>query len=171
VRRAPDSSSSIIASLRTETTKTDRSVRDLAKRAIESASVTPRRAGGAASVDESTALSYQLVVLKHLAGSEAMITAFRSEARRGAVDAQVAAWSKELLSTTRMLEASAVSDDPAMRRLLQDLELVLAQIKQYVTRGTNNPDDLDLIEQSIIKRGVISKLRSNAPARNAPAGI
>ena len=48
---------------------------------------------------------------------------------------------------------------------------MLAQIKQYVTRGTNNPEDLDLIEQSIIKRGVINKLRSTIPARNVPAGI
>jgi hypothetical protein len=118
-----------------------------------------------------TSLSYHLVVLKHLAGSEAMITAFRSAARHGEVDVQIAAWSKELLSTTRMLEASVATDDPTMKRLLEDLDLVLAQIKQYVTRGTNNPEDLDLIEQSIIKRGVINKLRSTIPARNVPAGI
>ena len=117
----------------------------------------------------STALSYRLVVLKHLAGSEAMITAFRSAARNGEIDAQIADWSKELLSTTRMLEASAATDDPTTKRLLEDLDLVLAQIKQYVTRGKNNPGDLDLIEQSIIKRGVITKLRSTAPARNVPA--
>jgi len=110
-------------------------------------------------------------MLKHLAGSEAMITAFRSAARQGEIDAQIAAWSKELLSTTRMLEASAASDDPMMKRLLEDFDLVLAQIKQYVTRGTNNPEDLDLIEQSIIKRGVITKLRGTVPARNVPAGI
>ena len=100
-----------------------------------------------------------------------MITAFRSAARQGEVDAQIAAWSQELLSTTRMLEASRGTDDPTMKRLLEDLDLVLAQITQYLTRGTNNPEDLDLIEQSIIKRGVITKLRSTVPARNVPAGI
>ena len=122
------------------------------------------------SIDASAALSYRLVVLKHLAGSEAMITAFRSSAKRGEVDAQIADWSKELLSTTRMLETSAASDDPTMRRLLEDLDLVLAQIKQYVTRGTNSPDDLDLIEQSINKRGVMTKLRSTLPNRTSPVG-
>jgi hypothetical protein len=122
------------------------------------------------SVDASASLSYRLVVLKHLAGSEAMITAFRSSAKRGEVDAQIADWSKELLSTTRMLETSAASDDPTMRRLLEDLDLVLAQIKQYVTRGTNSPDDLDLIEQSINKRGVMTKLRSTLPNRASPVG-
>jgi hypothetical protein len=125
----------------------------------------------AARDSSAASLSYHLVVLKHLAGSEAMITAFRSAARTGEVDAQIAAWSKELLSTTRMLEASVATDDPTMKRLLEDLDLVLAQIKQYVTRGTNDPEDLDLIEQSIIKRGVITKLRGTVPARNVPAGI
>lgn len=163
-----DSTPQLITQLRQETTATDRRVRELAAanpaRGVDRTTTSTR-------ADESTALSYRLVMLKHLAGSEAMITAFRSAASRGEVDAQIAAWSKELLSTTRMLEASSASDDPMMKRLLEDLDLVLAQIKQYVTRGTNNPDDLDLIEQSIIKRGVITKLRSNIPARNAPAGI
>ena len=121
-------------------------------------------------LDSSASLSYRLVVLKHLAGSEAMITAFRSAARRGEVDAQLADWSKELLSTTRMLEASPATDDPAMKRLLEDLDLVLAQIKQYAARGTTNRDELDLIEQSIIKRGVMTTLRSTVPVRNAPSG-
>jgi hypothetical protein len=148
--------------------------RDTAHQAVARTS-SPEAAGSKASrtgesIDASASLSYRLVVLKHLAGSEAMITAFRSSAKRGEVDAQIADWSKELLSTTRMLEASASSDDPTMRRLLEDLDLVLAQIKQYVTRGTNSPDDLDLIEQSINKRGVMTKLRSTLPNRTSPVG-
>jgi hypothetical protein len=109
-------------------------------------------------------------MLRHLAGSEAMITAFRSSARRGEVDAQIGDWSRELLGTTRLLEASPVTQDPTMKRLLEDLDLVLAQIGQYVTNGKNDPNDLDLIEQSIDKRGVITKLRSSLPARMLPAG-
>jgi hypothetical protein len=164
---ASDSTGQVITRLRQETTATDRRVRELASAGTPSGT---DRSSGASAADESTALSYHLVVLKHLAGSEAMITAFRSAARHGEIDAQIADWSKELLSTTRMLEASVATDDPTMRRLLEDLDLVLAQIKQYVTRGTNNPDDLDLIEQSIIKRGVITKLRGTPSARNVPAG-
>jgi hypothetical protein len=166
-RAGADSTPEIIGKLRQETTATDRRVRELASASTSSGT---DRSSGASASDESTALSYHLVVLKHLAGSEAMITAFRSAARHGEIDAQIADWSKELLSTTRMLEASVATDDPTMKRLLEDLDLVLAQIKQYVTRGTNNPGDLDLIEQSIIKRGVITKLRSTVPARNVPAG-
>jgi hypothetical protein len=115
-------------------------------------------------------LAYHLVVLQHLAGSEAMITAFRTAARRGEMDAQLATWSRELLSTTRMLETSAATQDPTMKRLLEDLDLVIAQIVQYVTHGTNNSEELDLIEQSIKTRGVITNLRGTVSARNS-AGI
>jgi hypothetical protein len=109
-------------------------------------------------------------MLRHIAGTEAMITAFRSSARRGEVDTQIADWSRELLSTTRMLEASPVNRDPTMKRLLEDLDLVIVQIAQYSTSGKHNPDDLDLIEQSIDKRGVMTKLHSSLPARRFPAG-
>lgn len=120
--------------------------------------------------DPSASLSYRLVVFKHLANSEALITAFRSAAKRGEVDAGLRDWSKETLTTTRMLEASGSASDPTLRRLLSDLDLVLTQIKLYTARGTNDADDLDLIEESINSRGVISKLRSTLPARAMPAG-
>jgi hypothetical protein len=116
-------------------------------------------------------LAYQLVVLQHLAGTEAMITSFRAAARSGETDAHVGKWARELLGTTRLLEASPASDDPVMKRLLEDLELVIVQIVQYTTRGTNDPEELDLIEQSIKKRGVITKLRSTLPAEPGLAGI
>jgi hypothetical protein len=47
---------------------------------------------------------------------------------------------------------------------------VIAQIVQYSARGTNDPEELDLIEQSINKRGVITKLRGTLPGRNFSAG-
>ncbi|HTE45932.1 MAG TPA: hypothetical protein VK636_11850 [Gemmatimonadaceae bacterium] len=148
----------IVRKLREQTRSTGQRAKELA-----TATVAGRDA-------QSNNLAYRFVMLQHLAGSEAMITAFRSSARRGEVDREIAAWSRELLSTTRMLESSAASQDPTMRRLLEDLDLVIAQITQYVTRGTNSPDDLDLIDQSISKRSVIAKLHGINPGRNLPAG-
>ncbi|HEV8497581.1 MAG TPA: hypothetical protein VGQ56_11995 [Gemmatimonadaceae bacterium] len=150
---------SLIGKLREQTTNTNR-------RAHELANAQDRTTGAPAERN----LAYHLVVLQHLAGSEAMITAFRTAARRGEMDAQLATWSRELLSTTRMLESSAATQDPTMKRLLEDLDLVIAQIVQYVTHGTNNSEDLDLIEQSITTRGIITKLRGTASARNSAAG-
>lgn len=127
----------------------------------EGTDAVPRTTGDA----DADAIAYRLVVLQHLAGTEAAITAFRSAARRGEVDPQVARWSRELLSTTRMLRSSSLADDPMMRRLLTDLDLILAQIAAYSERGTTRPEELDLIEESISKRGIISKLRTTIPAR------
>ena len=167
VAASPDS---LIDQLHEQTRRTDRRVHELAA-ADAPATDTPRSGGTERGAGrESSNLAYRLVVLQHLAGSEAMITAFRATAHRGEIDAQIATWSRELLSTTRMLEASPASDDPMMKRLLEDLELVITQIVQYATRGTNSSDELDLIEQSINKRGVMTKLRSTLPARTPASG-
>lgn len=127
-------------------------------------STSPRaRVGGGARV------AYQLAVLNHLAGSEAMITSFRASARRGDVDAQLVQWSRDLLGETRMLESSPAADDPTMRRLLEDLELVISQIVRYGNQGTHRAEDLDLIERSIDHRAVLTKLRS-AASSSLPSG-
>ena len=134
-----------------------------------SVSATPEPSRDTSGPDKT--LAYQLVVLQHLAGTEAMITSFRAAARNGETDAHVAKWARDLLGTTRLLEASPAAADPVMKRLLDDLELVIVQIVQYTTRGTNDPEELDLIEQSIKKRGVITKLRGTLPGQSGLAGI
>ena len=129
-------------------------------------------ARGSSSVGERTNadnVAYRLAVVNHVVGSEAMITAFRASARRGEVDAQLAKWSHDLLGETRLLESSAPSDDVTMKRLLQDLELVLVQIVQYTNHGTHSSDDLDLIDRSIRRRGVMSNIR-NVSAGQLPSG-
>jgi hypothetical protein len=118
----------------------------------------------------SSSTSYQLAVVQHLAGTEAMLTSFRAAAKRGEVDAQITTWARNLLTTTRLLQASAAQEDPTMKRLLDDLELVLVQIAQYTSAGPHHAEELELIEHSIARRGVIGKLHTNIPARVAPAG-
>ncbi len=105
-------------------------------------------------------VAFRLAVVQHVVGSEAMITEFRAAAHRGDVDAQLAKWSRDLLGETRLLESSAPPDDLTMKRLLQDLDLVLAQIVQYTNHDTHAADDLDLIERSIKRRAVMSNLRT-----------
>ena len=115
-------------------------------------------------------MAYRLAVVEHLAGTEAMLTSFRAAAKRGEVDAQITNWAKNLLTTTRLLQASAAQEDPTMKRLLDDLELVLVQIAQYTSSGAHHAEELDLIEHSIERRGVIGKLHTTIPARLTPAG-
>ena len=158
---------SLINQLQQETKKTGARVQELAS--APTGPTTGPSNPNPRSPDVNQSLAYRLVVLQHLAGTEAMITSFRSGARSGEIDAQIATWSRELLSTTRLLEASQAASDPVMKRLLEDLDLVISQIVQYTGRGTLDTEELDLIEQSINKRGVMSKLRSNS-GRGITAG-
>jgi hypothetical protein len=160
---AKDSTSDAITKLHEATRATDQRTRALA-------SSDDRPTPNTQHPTPTDNLAYRLVVLQHLAGTEAMITSFRTSAKHGQMDAQMVSWSRELLSTTRMLAASPAAQDPVMKRLLGDLDLVIAQIVQYSARGTNDPEELDLIEQSINKRGVITKLRGTLPGRNFSAG-
>ena len=109
--------------------------------------------------------SYQLAVVEHMARSELLLTSFLAESRSPnstRTVAQFASLSRDLLKTTRLLLATRASDDPGLTRLLEDLELVLMQISQYTAEGRRG--DLDAINQSLERRNVLPKLRSNIPA-------
>jgi hypothetical protein len=126
--------------------------------------------GSRPNASSAATVSYQLAVVEHLAGTEAMLSSFRAAAKRGEVDAQITTWARNLLTTTRLLQASAAQEDPTMKRLLDDLELVLVQIAQYTSASPHRAEELELIEHSIERRGVIGKLHTTIPARLGPAG-
>ncbi|MEP6999291.1 MAG: hypothetical protein ABI969_02350 [bacterium] len=124
-----------------------------------------RDAANAAGDLSSDATTYRLAVVEHLTRTEVLLTSFRAEAQspnNAKLDAQFAALSRELLGTTRLLLATRRGEDPAITRLLQDLEFVLMQLSQYANDGRRI--DLDAINQSLDKRNVIPKLRSTIPA-------
>jgi hypothetical protein len=126
-------------------------------------------------VGEGTEMSaYRLAVVEHAARAEVLLTSFLAESRTSPTDtraaAQFASLSRDLLKTTRLLLATRSTDDPALTRLLEDLELVLMQISQYTTEGRRG--DLDAINQSLDRRNVLPKLRSTIPAgASASSGI
>lgn len=125
--------------------------------AAESANRATEQAG-----DQTT---YRMAVVEHLARTEVLLASFRSQVRSGneaKVDAQFAFLSRDLLATTRLLLATRHGDDPAITRLLQDLELVLMQLNQYANDGRRS--DVDAIEHSLEKHNVMPKLRSTIPA-------
>jgi len=65
----------------------------------------------------------------------------------------------DLLVTTRLLIDSPVaSQDPELRSLLEDLELVLVQIARL--RNERSRGDLDLIHQAVEQGDVLSRLNS-----------
>ncbi|HEX6576248.1 MAG TPA: hypothetical protein VF042_14875 [Gemmatimonadaceae bacterium] len=110
---------------------------------------------------------YQVATLRHLADAEALLTSFSLESKDQRMDRNFADWAKGLLSNTRLLLDSPAGDDPRRAKLLQDLELVLAQIVQLSPNAAAT--DRELIQGSIQNGQVITRLRTAIPAGEARA--
>jgi hypothetical protein len=112
---------------------------------------------------QSPSSAYQLTAVRHLSEAEALLTSFRQRTTADQqMDAQLGAWARQLLSTTRLLLDSPVANDPQRRPLLQDLELVLVQIVQLSPGAA--PQDRDLIEKTLQQEHVLTRLRTAIPA-------
>jgi hypothetical protein len=118
--------------------------------------------------DSSRHLAYQMAATQYLSRTEALLTSFRADARPDARDAaRFAAQARDLLSTTQLMLDSPAGDDPRMRALLEDLELVLVQLSQLGAKG--EVQEADLIRQGMNQSNVLPKLRSAIPAGPVPA--
>jgi len=116
----------------------------------------------ASAADSTAELVYEVAATQYLSRTEAFLTSFRSDARRGANAARFAAQARDLLTTTQLMLDSPAGDNPRFRPLLEDLELVLVQISQLGARGAAN--ETDLIRQGMNQSNVLPKLRSAIPA-------
>jgi len=101
---------------------------------------------------------YNQATTKYLGQTAALLIALPNEVRAGRADAQFIARAGDLLLTTRLLLDSPASRDPAMRNLLEDLELVLAQV--VTLRTERSRAELDLINQALEQRDVMPRLQS-----------
>ncbi|MFL5403438.1 MAG: hypothetical protein ACJ8BF_11545 [Gemmatimonadales bacterium] len=110
-----------------------------------------------------SAAAYQLATTEHLSQSEAFLTLFRASLRGGQGHERLASASaRQLLATNRLLLDSPAATDRNTRLLLQDLELVLAEIAQLSPQPRAR--DLDLITQGLEQGAVLSRLRTAVPA-------
>ena len=113
-------------------------------------------------------LPYHVAAVQHLSRTETLLTGFRADTRAGAPAAQFAAQARDLLVTTRLMLDSPAADDPRLKNLLEDLELVLAQIAQLPEKGAR--EDVQLINQGLDQRSVLLRLRTAIPAGPGAAG-
>jgi hypothetical protein len=119
---------------------------------VSVATETPRTRGTA----------YQIATTEHLSQSEAFLTLFRASLRSGGNERLASATARQLLATNRLLLDSPAAGDAKTRLLLQDLELVLAEIAQLSPQP--RPRDLDLITDGLEQGGVLSRLRTAVPS-------
>lgn len=107
-------------------------------------------------------VAYRVTATEHLSQSEAFLTLFRASVRHGGDEQLASATARHLLATNRLLLDSPAASESRTRLLLQDLELVLAEIAQLSPQPKSR--DLDLINEGLEQGGVLSRLRTAVPS-------
>ena len=103
---------------------------------------------------------YSAETSQYLGQTAALLIALPSEVRAGRANEQFLGRAGELLTRTRLMLDSPAANDPNMRNLLEDLELVLAQVVHL--ENNQNRTELDLISRALEQRDVIPRLRTAA---------
>jgi len=111
--------------------------------------------------------AYRLATAEHLGQAEAFLTLFRASVREGRRERLAPAAARQLLATNRLLLDSPAAADPRLRFLLQDLELVLAEIAQLAPERRR--EDLKLITDGLERDGMLVRLRAAVPAGTGAA--
>ena len=119
--------------------------------------------------DQASTLAYRVAAAQYLTRTEALLTGFRAEARSPSVPAvQCSRQARDLLATTRLMLDSPAANDARLKGLLEDLELVLAQIAQLPSEGGGDREDVQSINQGLDQRSVLLRLRTANPAGPGP---
>lgn len=108
----------------------------------------------------------RLAATRHLARVETFLTSFRLDGSDADREAGAGPWARELLTETRLLLDWSASEDPRLRPLLEELELVLVQIVR-LGEGT---EEHEWVVEAMERRNVLSRLRATtSPER--PMGV
>jgi len=117
-------------------------------------------------IDSLADQAYEVAATQYLSRTETFLTAFRAEGNRSANTARLARQARDLLTTTQLMLDSPATNDPRLRSLLEDLELVLTQIS--LLNPLEDGRDRDLITEGMNQSNVLPKLRSAIPAGPVP---
>ena len=93
---------------------------------------------------------------RYLAQTTVLLASLPSDHAATSADTAVATRAGELLTQTHLLLDSRAGSDPTLHRLLEDLELVLAQVARL--RGQRNGTDLQLIHQTLTAHDVLPRV-------------
>jgi hypothetical protein len=143
--------------------------------ALQSADPAPQTVAAAPETSTSSpdpARLYRMAATQTLTQAEALLTAFRAS---GAPESpsvefrQLGTWGRQVLGSTRLLIDSPAGQDPQLRALLDDLELVLVQIIQ-LSGGELNATERSLVESALEHSDLLPRIRSVVPAGTPGAG-
>jgi hypothetical protein len=123
---------------------------------------TTAAAPASAAATRVSGVAYRVATTEHLSQSEAFLTLFRASVGKPSNERLASATARQLLATNRLLLDSPAATDARTKLLLQDLELVLAEIAQLSPEPRSR--DLELITDGMEQGGVLSRLRTAVPA-------
>lgn len=93
---------------------------------------------------------------RYLTQTAALLASLPSDHAATESDTALATRASDLLTQTHVLLDSRAGSDPTLHRLLEDLELVLAQVARL--RGPRNGADLQLIHQALTVHDVLPRV-------------
>jgi hypothetical protein len=111
---------------------------------------------------QGTSAAHRVALTQYLGQSEAFLTLFRASVRSGRTEELTVRTARQLLSTNRLLLDSPAANDARSRMLLEDLELVLAQIAQL--SAASDRGELRLVDEGLEQGGVLPRLRTAVPS-------
>ena len=100
---------------------------------------------------------YRAVTSRYLGQAVALLVALPAASEYQA-DAKLVEHASELLSTTRLLLDSPAAEDPEFKVLLDDLELVLAQVVRLSAR--RHEQEMEMITDALEERDVLPRLQN-----------
>ncbi len=103
---------------------------------------------------------YEPTTSQYLDQTTALLISLPAEARTGRPNKQFMTRATNLLLTTRLLLDSPAAQDAKLHGLLDDLEVVLAQVVRL--QDEQDHTDLDLINQALEQHDVLPRLRTAA---------
>ena len=120
----------------------------------------PSTMASAVVTDTATAASsaYDRVASELLGRTVLLLTSLPAEARSVGAGERFSLQATELLTSTRLLLDSPAASDARFKDLLEDLELVLAQIAMLQSGRTRQ--EIDLITDALEERDVVPRIRS-----------
>ena len=134
-----------------------------------SVATTPPAPKGGDSADPSRL--YRLAAAQTLTQAEALLTSYRASGvaeHNPAAAQQLGRWGRDVLSSTRLLIDSPAGEDPQLRPLLDDLEIVLVQIIR-LSGAPLDASERALIDRVLEDRDLLPRIRTAVPAGIAGA--
>jgi hypothetical protein len=111
--------------------------------------------------------------MSHLMQAEVFLTEVRADLTTGRRDPQRSERSRRLLARTRLIMSNDAGRAPAVERLLQDLELVLAEIAALPPRGSASEQSIDarLLDERLRAGAVLPRIRTILPSSPVTGGL